>query len=75
MRVVDLSHPVRTGMQVFPGDPHVRTRTAATVARDGSALDVQLSDKDRVAPSLSQAREQGLLPALDDVRSYVASLG
>ncbi|KLU11128.1 cyclase family protein [Kocuria sp. SM24M-10] len=35
MRVVDLSHPVRTGMQVFPGDPHVRTRTAATVAQDG----------------------------------------
>lgn len=35
MRVVDLSHPLRTGMQVFPGDPEVRTRTAATVAENG----------------------------------------
>lgn len=35
MQVVDLSHPVVTGMQVFPGDPDVRLKNAATVAEDG----------------------------------------
>lgn len=35
MPVIDLSHPVQTGMQVFPGDPQVAIRTAATVAADG----------------------------------------
>ena len=35
MRVVDLSHPVRTGMQVFPGDPQVRISGAASVPADG----------------------------------------
>ncbi len=35
MRLVDLSHPVETGMQVFPGDPPVRTELAATVPQDG----------------------------------------
>lgn len=35
MRVVDLSHPIRTGMQVFPGDPQVRVQQAATVQADG----------------------------------------
>ncbi|MCQ1987159.1 cyclase family protein [Arthrobacter sp. zg-Y844] len=38
MQVVDLSHPVRTGMQVFPGDPSVELRSAATVAADGFAV-------------------------------------
>jgi kynurenine formamidase len=35
MRIVDLSHPIRTGMQVFPGDPEVVLSTVATVAEDG----------------------------------------
>ena len=35
MRVVDLSHPVKTGMQVFPGDPSVSCRVATTVEQDG----------------------------------------
>lgn len=35
MRAVDLSHPVVSGMQVFPGDPAVSIRNAATVAEDG----------------------------------------
>lgn len=35
MRVVDLSHPVETGMQVFPGDPSVSCRVATTVEQDG----------------------------------------
>ncbi|MFF0905193.1 UNVERIFIED_CONTAM: cyclase family protein [Kocuria sp. CPCC 205316] len=35
MRLVDLSHPVEAGMQVFPGDPPVDSRLAASVPRDG----------------------------------------
>jgi kynurenine formamidase len=35
MRIVDLSHPIHTGMQVFPGDPQVTLTTVATVAEDG----------------------------------------
>ncbi|MCC3290838.1 cyclase family protein [Arthrobacter sp. zg-Y1110] len=38
MQVVDLSHPIRTGMQVFPGDPSVELNSAATVAADGFAV-------------------------------------
>ena len=35
MRITDLSQPIRTGMQVYPGDPEVTVTTVATVARDG----------------------------------------
>lgn len=35
MQAVDLSHPVTTGMQVFPGDPEVHLRNAASVVEDG----------------------------------------
>lgn len=35
-RVVDLTHPVRTGSPVFPGDPEVRLTPSATVAADGA---------------------------------------
>ena len=38
MRVVksrDLSHPLESGMPVYPGDPEVGTRSATTIARDG----------------------------------------
>lgn len=35
MRIVDLSHPIRTGMQVYPGDPEVTLTTAATIDEDG----------------------------------------
>ncbi|PWJ49896.1 Kynurenine formamidase [Quadrisphaera granulorum] len=38
MRVVDLSHPVRSGMPVFPGDPAVTTEPALDVAADGCAV-------------------------------------
>lgn len=34
-RLVDLSHPVDDGTPVHPGDPVVRLRPAATLARDG----------------------------------------
>ncbi|QUW19061.1 cyclase family protein [Agrococcus sp. Marseille-Q4369] len=33
--IVDLSHPVVDGMQVYPGDPEVRIAPALTVAADG----------------------------------------
>lgn len=35
MRVVDLSQPIHTGMQVYPGDPEVTLTTVATVVEDG----------------------------------------
>ncbi|MEC5198647.1 kynurenine formamidase [Arthrobacter sp. PL16] len=35
MRIVDLTQPIRTGMQVYPGDPEVLVTTVATVAEDG----------------------------------------
>lgn len=40
---LDLTHPLRTGLPVFPGDPLVRVRPCCTHARDGfqvSALDL-----------------------------------
>lgn len=43
MRVVDLSHPVRGGMTVFPGDPEVRVEPAVTIAEAGvSVLSLEL---------------------------------
>lgn len=38
MRIVDLSHPVTSGMPVYPGDPEVRFRSALTVENDGVAV-------------------------------------
>ncbi|WP_156200577.1 dTDP-4-dehydrorhamnose 3,5-epimerase family protein [Actinotalea caeni] len=40
--------------------------------RDGSPLTHIVSDKDREAPSLALARDQGLLPSLADVRAFLA---
>lgn len=38
MRVVDLSHPVATGMPVYPGDPEVNITPALSVAEDSVAV-------------------------------------
>lgn len=38
MRIIDLSHPLRTGMTVFPGDPEVRIAPAATIAEVGVSV-------------------------------------
>ena len=38
MRFVDLSHPLATGMPVYPGDPAVTIAPALTVAADGVAV-------------------------------------
>lgn len=43
-------------------------------ARDGTPLTVQLSDKDAAAPSLAEARRQGLLPHQATVAAYTDSL-
>jgi kynurenine formamidase len=34
----DLSHPLETGMQVYPGDPEVDLRPALELERDGAAV-------------------------------------
>ncbi|GAA1457787.1 dTDP-4-dehydrorhamnose 3,5-epimerase family protein [Williamsia maris] len=44
------------------------------VGRDGSPLEVSLSDKDTAAPSLDEAVASGLLPHLDDVDRYLSGL-
>lgn len=33
--LIDLSHPLTTGMQIYPGDPAVALRPAATIGEDG----------------------------------------
>ncbi|MDO8143942.1 dTDP-4-dehydrorhamnose 3,5-epimerase family protein [Isoptericola sp. 178] len=45
-----------------------------TTARDGSPITPQLSDKDAAAPTLAEAQEQGLLPAVEVVEDYLATL-
>jgi dTDP-4-dehydrorhamnose 3,5-epimerase len=58
---------------VHPLDPEVGIAWPTT-ARDGSAITPQLSDKDAVAPTLAEARDQGLLPRAEDVERFLASL-
>lgn len=36
--LIDLAHPIRPGMPVFPGDPEVDVRPAAELERDGFAV-------------------------------------
>ncbi len=38
MRLVDLSHPLATGMTTYPGDPAVEVSPALELARDGCAV-------------------------------------
>lgn len=41
--LIDLSHPIRDGMPVYPGDPSVRVRSALEIPADGVAVaDMQL---------------------------------
>jgi dTDP-4-dehydrorhamnose 3,5-epimerase len=58
---------------IHPLDPEVGIAWPTT-ARDGSPLTPRLSEKDAAAPSLAEARDQGLLPSADQVAAYVASL-
>jgi len=36
--IVDLSHPIATGMPIYPGDPEVATAPATSIAVDGFAV-------------------------------------
>ena len=58
---------------IHPLDPALGIQWPTT-ARDGAALAPRLSDKDAEAPTLEQARSDGLLPDWDVVQEYVASL-
>lgn len=58
---------------IHPLDPAIGIDWPTT-GRDGSPITPQLSEKDTVAPTLDQARADGLLPQLADVEAYLASL-
>jgi len=59
---------------IDPLDPELGI-TWPTTDRAGQPLELLLSDKDRVAPSLAAARESGLLPTVESTRAFVAGLG
>lgn len=44
------------------------------VGRDGGALTPLLSEKDAAAPTLAEARDQGLLPTVEAVERHLAAL-
>lgn len=58
---------------INPLDPELGIEWPA-VARDGSPLVYELSEKDTAAPTLAQASESGLLPVYDDVARYLRGL-
>ena len=58
---------------VHPLDPAIGIEWP-TVGRDGHGLEPLLSAKDAEAPSLEDAKAQGLLPAYDEVQAFLASL-
>lgn len=58
---------------IHPLDPQIGINWPTT-ARDGSPLTALLSDKDLVAPTLAEAEAQGLLPTVESVADFIASL-
>lgn len=58
---------------INPQDPSLGIEWPTT-DRDGSPLEFELSAKDVAAPTLAEAREQGLLPDYAQVSSYLESL-
>jgi dTDP-4-dehydrorhamnose 3,5-epimerase len=58
---------------IHPLDPDLGIAWPTT-ARDGSPLAPLLSPKDEAAPTLAQAKEQGLLPTLEEALAFRASL-
>lgn len=58
---------------VSPLDPELAIRWPTT-GRDGTPLDLQLSEKDDAAPSLKAARARGMLPTLESVQTHLDSL-
>lgn len=57
---------------VDPLDPAIGI-TWPDRSRSGDPMELLLSEKDRAAPSLAEAEEQGLLPSYDDALAFVAS--
>ncbi|MBA0045749.1 dTDP-4-dehydrorhamnose 3,5-epimerase [Mycobacteroides sp. LB1] len=58
---------------IDPLDPTVGVRWPTTTP-DGTELSLLISEKDRAAPSLMQARDSGLLPLAVDVQTYLDGL-
>jgi dTDP-4-dehydrorhamnose 3,5-epimerase len=58
---------------VHPLDPGIAVAWP-TVSPDGTPLTPRLSDRDAAAPTLAQARDAGILPAMAAVEDYVRSL-
>ena len=58
---------------VHPLDPAIGI-TWPTTGRGGSPIEPVLSSKDSQAPSLGEARQQGLLPSYDEAQAFLASL-
>lgn len=58
---------------VHPLDPEIGIAWP-TAGRDGTRLNLTLSAKDEEAPTLQQAKAQGLLPRAEEVDSYISSL-
>jgi dTDP-4-dehydrorhamnose 3,5-epimerase len=58
---------------IHPLDPAIGIEFPTT-ARDGSALEFTLSDKDSAAPTLAEADASGLLPEYTDVISFIRTL-
>jgi dTDP-4-dehydrorhamnose 3,5-epimerase len=59
--------------EINPLDPEIGIEWPSE-ARDGTPLIPQLSGKDAVGPTLSQAREAGLLPTAEAVRLWRSAL-
>lgn len=58
---------------IHPLDPELGIQWPTT-ARDGAPLAPLLSEKDEAAPTLAEARSQGLLPTLEAVQEHLSSL-
>ena len=59
--------------EIHPLDPEIGIDWPTT-ARDGRPLTALLSEKDSAAPSLAEAKAQGLLPSVEAVEDYLVSL-
>jgi dTDP-4-dehydrorhamnose 3,5-epimerase len=59
--------------EISPLDPAIGIEWPS-VGRDGSALTYELSAKDKVAPSLDEALQAGLLPSYNDAIAFRAGL-
>jgi dTDP-4-dehydrorhamnose 3,5-epimerase len=56
---------------IHPLDPALAIEWPTT-ARDGAPLSPLLSEKDEAAPTLAEAKAQGLLPTMEAVTQYLA---